>query len=174
MKETTTAQGFTLALANVGVIHRAVQRLGLHHGHQDYDDLVQDGILIYAQYYAYYREPLDSSAALVKFNRLAGKFVYLGILKQQERDHHHREIEAALPAPVQPTSMAEVVDSAIDTQNLLVKFANQLTPRQRQVLHYRYDKGLSDAEIAQQLHVTTRNVRKIRTKIADQYRRLVG
>jgi hypothetical protein len=50
----TIAAGLTAALAQQGLLHGAIKRAGVWRQHQDYDDFLQEALLVYAQTYQQY------------------------------------------------------------------------------------------------------------------------
>lgn len=162
-------EGFALFLKHQGVVHYAIARLGISRWQSQYEDLVQEGILIYVRYYVRYKEPLDSPAAVQKFNRLAGKFVYLNLLAGLRQQGRRGQIEAKL----RPESQASVAPlDKVATAKLLLELKAVVSPREWQVLRMRFDQQLTDKQIGEHLGISRQAVGKIRRRLQQRYREL--
>lgn len=175
----TAQAGFTLYQANRGVVHAAVRRLNVWPGHPDYDDLVEEGMLIYVAYYQHYRDPLRTKAAREKFNKLAGRFVYLDLLKQKKREDARPAIQAhsALQSLAGATDgQAELLARLEDVAmaSVLPRLRSQLSPRERAVFEQVYDQSRTRAEVRDQLGLSQANLTNLLRRIYAKYQALAG
>lgn len=161
--------GFELYLKHKGVVINAVARLTIPRSATNWEDFVHDGMLVYVQYYVHYRDPLNDDQAVAKFNRLAGKFVYLTLLRQLLQAKRHAEIEAQAVRLDQPVQVVEDQMTAVQSRELFSQLYARLTPHEREVLILKYYDQLSDAEVARRTHMSASRVRTLRNYIVVKY-----
>lgn len=175
MKKAQT--GFTLYLANTGVVHAAVRRMQVWPGHPDYDDLVEEGMLIYIAYYQRYRDAVRTKAERVKFNKLAGLFVYYGLLKIINREErrpavHERSARKEPPAETDPQdAIVRQLDDSIN-EAVISELRNRLSPREREVFEAMYDQALTRAETIALLGLSQSNLTNLLRRIHAKYQKL--
>lgn len=173
----TSHAGFKLYLANQGVVHAAVRRLSVRPFDPDYDDLVEEGMLIYVRYYQHYRDPVTTAAAAAKFNRLAGLFVYYGLLKITQREAkrpalHERSVLAEPPGELDPAALiaARLDDLAWAAKLPLLRA--QLSPREAAVFALMVDGSLTRAEARAVLGLSQANMTNVLRRIYAKYQAL--
>ncbi|WP_125702277.1 helix-turn-helix domain-containing protein [Lacticaseibacillus daqingensis] len=179
----TLAAGFALSLKHRGVLHTALARVGLRRSDPDYPDYLQDAHIIYAEYYVTYDAPPRTHAALIKFNRLAGFFIYLRLMQKRSRARTHEQGLATYRRDLDQTLRAQTVAAAALADNTRIDQLNRTialttlwataTPRERRVLALRAS-GANDRAIARTLHLTPRSVGRIRQHLAERYTALLG
>lgn len=170
----TNQAAFAFYLQHQRVVYYALSRLGVRPQTPDYQDLRQEGMLLYLTYHQQYQEPLNQPAAVQKFNRLAGKIVYLGLLQHRLKWQRRQTLEqrageqwhqvAALTAAQQESSMSSVL-----VAEALAALAARLTPIERTILALRYGEQLSNREIALRLNISPQRVNAVRRQIAVKY-----
>ena len=123
-------------------------------------------MLLYLAYYQQYEEPLNQPVAVQKFNRLAGKIVYLGLLQHRLKWQRRQALEqtAAMTADRQESSLSGLLMAETFTA-----LAARLTPGERTILDLRYGEQLSNREIALRLNMSPRRVSAVRRQIAVKY-----
>ncbi|WP_179393876.1 hypothetical protein [Lacticaseibacillus absianus] len=179
---TREEEGLILSLENEGVLHNALTRVGLPRSHPDYDDYLQDARLIYAQYYAHYGTPLDTPSEREKFNRLAGWFVFLRLIKRRGQLRAHRtrlaDYQTEEFAALRTLAIAaiDVTDTPLIDQlamsEAMTKLWRTASDPERTLLRLRAI-GLSDREIAPLIALTPRSVGRMRKRLAQRYHDLV-
>lgn len=170
----TNQAAFAFYLQHQRVVYYALSRLGMRPQTPDYQDLRQEGMLLYLAYYQQYEEPLNQPAAVQKFNRLAGKIVYLGLLQHRLKWQRRQTLEqtagkqwhqaAAMTADRQESSL-----SGLLVAETLTALAARLTPGERTILAMRYGEQLSNREIALRLNISPQRVNAVRHQIAVKY-----
>ncbi|WP_164507905.1 RNA polymerase sigma factor [Lacticaseibacillus suibinensis] len=170
----TDQAAFAFYLQHQRVVYYALSRLGVRPQTPDYQDLRQEGMLLYLAYYQQYEEPLNQPAAVQKFNRLAGKMVYLGLLQHRLKWQRRQALEqtageqwhqaAAMTGARQASSMSSVL-----VAEALTALAARLTPGERTILALRYGEQLSNREIALHLNLSPQRVNAVRRQIAVKY-----
>lgn len=169
--------GFGLYLANAGVVHAAVRRLQVWPGQADYDDLVEEGMLIYVAYYQRYRDPVRTQAERIKFNKLAGLFVYYGLLKIVTREQrrpavHERSARREPPADSDPQDwLVKSLDEGAEVA-LLARLRRQLTPREQAVFETMVDQAFTRAETRAYLGLSQSNLTNVLRRIHAKYQTL--
>jgi RNA polymerase sigma factor (sigma-70 family) len=161
---------FAFYLAHKGVVVNAVKRV---HPSHDFEDYVEEGMLYYINYFNQYQPDTTDPADVVKFNRLAGYFVYQNLVSAAQAARRHATIEAATAQQV-PTDVPDAylamwqAPEAAETLSALIV---QLTPREQAVL-----KALLVAtpirNIATQLAISPHRVYVLRQQIQAKYRAL--
>lgn len=167
--------GFKLYLAHKGVVVNAVKRLGVSAHTALFEDLVEEGMLIYLEYYDQYRDGLRGAAQITKFNRLAGNAVYLTLLNRQRKAARHALAEAAGvgAAPTVTTALPRA-DEAFDVAARLKILVPVLTPEERLVLAQLYDKDQTVSATAHNLRFSRTKVSRLRRNIGIKYREFIG
>lgn len=170
----TDQAAFAFYLQHQRVVYYALNRLGVRPQTPDYQDLRQEGMLLYLTYYQQYEEPLNQPAAVQKFNRLAGKIVYLGLLQHRLKWQRRQALEqtvgaqwhqaAAMTAARQESSLGGLL-----VAETLTALAARLTPGERTILGLRYGEQLSNREIALRLNISPQRVNAVRHQIAVKY-----
>jgi len=168
--------GFALFLQHRGVVYGALARMAVPRSDNNYDDLVHDGMLLYVDYYVKYREPLSTPEAVLKFNRLAGYFIYKTLISRAKDLHRRQQIAFTVDtdslAKNEPDS-AFLASDRLQTNNLITLLYTALTPIERQVLLLRFFDQLKDIEIANQLAISHQRVGRIRKQIIIKYQALL-
>ncbi|MFD1392873.1 sigma-70 family RNA polymerase sigma factor [Lacticaseibacillus jixianensis] len=173
----TSHAGFKLYLANQGVVHAAVRRLSVRPFDPDYDDLVEEGMLIYVHYYQHYRDPVKPAAAAAKFNKLAGLFVYYGLLKIKQREAkrpmlHERSVLAEPPGELDPAAqIAMRLDDALWAARL-PRLRAQLSPREAAVFTLMVDEAWPRAAARAVLGLSQANMTNVLRRIYAKYQAL--
>ncbi|WP_164847979.1 sigma-70 family RNA polymerase sigma factor [Lacticaseibacillus hulanensis] len=152
---------------NRGVIYHAVYRLGVKPRTELADELFAQGSEIYLRMLRRYHDPLDSDDDIRRFNRITGDIVFKALLRQQQTTKRNWQKFNATPLDSLVSKGLEPVHEEIPDSALLdfrfSDFTAKLSPRDLQVLYYKYTTELTNQQIAKRIHVSEATVsRKVR------------
>lgn len=167
-----SAHAFELYLQNQSVVYAAVWRTGLVKTKDEplFDELVDEGMWAYHDFYLKYPQALDSDDALTKFNALALQAVswalkrYLGT----ERAHAATNNEVLNdPAIGRDWRDESTPDWLVDEE--ASKLYGRLSRVEKQVFRLLYDEELSPSEIVKQTGRSRVRISQIRKQIQAKY-----
>lgn len=134
-------------------------------------------MLIYIAYYQHYRDAVRTTPEQIKFNKLAGLFVYYGLLKIIAREHRRlgvQELSARKepPAEIDPQDMImRHLDKEADAV-LIVKLRGLLSQREQEVFDTMYDQALTRSETRMRLGLSQSNLTNLLHRIHTKYQKL--
>jgi RNA polymerase sigma factor (sigma-70 family) len=173
----TYLQGFELFIQNQGIVHRAVQVVGVPMWHQDYEEYFAEGRLLYAHYCERYYDGLETSAELEKFNKLAFNYIMRSLqrmrAKQWRSELQQSSLENLLTVEEEPQAIGDV-EQDIVAINECRDFLCGLSARERQVLLLALSGYKSNRAIAKAMGISQSYVGKLRRLIRIKYLKLGG
>lgn len=164
------ASGIDYALQNKALVLSALKRLGRKPWEDDFDDWYHDGLLRYAYHFDRLQPDVADAHALARFNRYATWLVYQDLLDRQQKQQvaqKQQTTDNALPAQAAPADDTDAPSAA-----MLAAIKARLSSTDQQVLALRYDRDLTNREIAAVLGLSTSRVWQIRQKIKRIYAEL--
>lgn len=173
----TYQQGFELFLQNQGVVHRAVQVVGVQIWQQDYEEYVAEGRLLYVQYCHHYYDGLDTPAELKKFNKLAFNFITKSLHRMRVREWREtlrNDDLASLVAIGEEPPAAGDIEQEVLALGDYRDFFHGLSGREQQVLDLLLSGYTSNRMIAGEMGISPSYVGKLRRILRVKFSQFGG
>lgn len=160
-----TGFAYLLQTEHEKVIYGVLKRLNVSRQNPDYEDLVVEGQIAFAQAYCAYCRTHDSvtEKAVMPYLYQKVKWRLLDLLRKQTRT---KQRECGLPENADELwAMPPLSFENVMTDELVLKLWNACTPNEQKFLALRLETGLSLTEIAKILVVSRKTVYKYKWSV---------
>ncbi|WP_196246637.1 sigma-70 family RNA polymerase sigma factor [Lacticaseibacillus zhaodongensis] len=155
------------------VVINAVYRCNKTPQDSDFEDYIQEGMWIYIEYFRRYRDPIISEDEVIKFNRLAGRFVYLDLRRHMNRERRGQQLAGnsleELTLNGDEPAASRRSEETVEMRSQVNQLWEVLNDRERSVLSLRYIRCLSNREIGLVMGLSSSYVGAIRRSIQAKW-----
>lgn len=171
MNEPDLTPGFAYLMEenHQGLVHGVLKRLHILPNHPQYDDLVQEGCIRFAQKYVEY-DATTAHNSLLSYLYQGVYWHLLDLLRKQQRQTEHTQKMSA----DQEGWEAEILDDGepigeVNDRELLNQLWLNCTHDQRKFLCSSFNEGMNVTEIARKYRVSRKTVYKWKQGVQKEY-----
>ncbi|MCX2454620.1 sigma-70 RNA polymerase sigma factor region 4 domain-containing protein [Lacticaseibacillus nasuensis] len=168
-----SAQAFELYLQNQSVVYAAVWRTKLIKAKDEplFDELVEEGMWLYRDFYLKRSQPVETPAEIEQFNAMVLQQITWRLLRYAKAERQHRQTgnevlnDPVLGVETQTTDTTPVWEIEATAGALYAT----LNRKERQVFDLLYGEGLTIAEVRDRTRWHMSQVYQIRKQIQAKY-----
>lgn len=171
MNEPDLTPGFEYLMKenHQGLVHGVLKRLNILPNNPQYDDLVQEGFIRFAQKYIEYDEEKTNNS-LISYLYQGVYWYLLDLLRKQQRQNNHTEMMSA----EQDGWEDELLDDSegvgeINDRELLNQLWLNCTHDQRKFLCSSFNEGMNVTDISRKYRVSRKTVYKWKQGVQKEY-----
>lgn len=171
MNEPDLTPGFEYLMKenHQGLVHGVLKRLNILPNNPQYDDLVQEGFIRFAQKYIEYDEEKTNNS-LISYLYQGVYWYLLDLLRKQQRQNNHTEMMSA----EQDGWEDELLDDSegvgeVNDRELLNQLWLNCTHDQRKFLCSSFNEGMNVTDISRKYRVSRKTVYKWKQGVQKEY-----